>query len=81
MVRRSRTKYLLPTKLAEGFRIYQVNGGQTYKIDDITLVIGNFSSVPEPTSLLIFRETALVGLRRRRRISRILRVSAKAPAR
>jgi hypothetical protein len=41
-------------QLVDGFRIYQINGGQTYEIDDITLVDGNFSSVPEPTSLLIF---------------------------
>ncbi|MCP4778439.1 MAG: PEP-CTERM sorting domain-containing protein [Planctomycetaceae bacterium] len=57
-------------QLADGFRIYQVNGGQTYEIDDITLVDGNFSSVPEPTSLLMFGATALIGLQRRRKNSR-----------
>ncbi|MDC0311559.1 PEP-CTERM sorting domain-containing protein, partial [bacterium] len=55
-------------QLADGFRIYQVNGGQTYEIDDITLVDGNFSSVPEPTSLLMFGATALIGLQRRRKL-------------
>jgi hypothetical protein len=30
----------------------------------------NFSSVPEPTSLLMFRATALIGLQRRRKNSR-----------
>lgn len=57
-------------QLVDGFRIYQVNGGQTYEIDDITLVDGNFSSVPEPTSLLMFGATALIGLKRRRKTSR-----------
>ncbi len=57
-------------QLADGFRIYQVNGAQTYEIDDITLVDGNFSSVPEPTSLLMFGATALIGLKRRRKTSR-----------
>ena len=56
-------------ELADGFRIYQVNGGQTYEIDDITLVDGNFSSVPEPTSLLMFGATTLIGLKRRRKTS------------
>ena len=53
--------------VADGFRLYQVNGSQTYEIDDITLVDGNFSSVPEPTSLLMFGATALIGLKRRRK--------------
>ncbi|MCP4479605.1 MAG: PEP-CTERM sorting domain-containing protein, partial [Planctomycetaceae bacterium] len=57
-------------KLADAFRIYQQRGGQTYEIDDITLVDGNFSSVPEPTSLLMFGATALIGLKRRRKTSR-----------
>ena len=59
------------SQLADGFRLYQVNGSQTYEIDDITLVDGNFSSVPEPTSLLMFGATALIGLQRRRKTSRI----------
>ena len=55
-------------QLADAFRIYQQRGGQTYEIDDITLVDGNFSSVPEPTSLLMFGATALIGLQRRRKL-------------
>ena len=55
---------------ADGFRLYQVDGGQIYEIDDIALVNGNFSSVPEPTSLLMFGVTALISLRRRRKASR-----------
>ena len=57
-------------QVADGFRIYQINDGQTYEIDDISLVDGNFSSVPEPTSLLMFGATALIGLKRRRKNSR-----------
>lgn len=56
-------------QLVDGFRIYQVNGGQTYKIDGITLVDGNFSSVPEQTSFLMFGAIALISLQRGRKTS------------
>ena len=52
--------------LADAFRIYQVNGGQEYEIDNIKLV-NQFSSVPEPGALMTFGLLmGLVGVRRRR---------------
>lgn len=53
---------------ADAFRIYQVNGGQTYQLDNIS--IGNsLSAVPEPSSLTLLAFAVVACAMRRRQAS------------
>lgn len=54
---------------ADAFRIYQVNGGQFYEIDNVSLT-NNFTAVPEPASIGILCALGGGFLVRRRYLSK-----------